>query len=573
MVAIGQPWRCRGAGKSAPRASRAFARRGPSGVEFAAPVGNNYFPLQTRLSMKRTGFLIAAMIGALAIGGTAGARAQAPAASATADAKPAAAAPSSESTPKEESSVTDHTIKLGNQTIPYKATAGTILLKDDKDEPIASIFYVAYIRSDVKDTSQRPIAFVYNGGPGSSSAPLHMGAFGPKRVVTPDAQAAPPAPYQLVDNANCLLDAADLVFIDPVGTGYSHVVGKGENKQFWGIDEDAKSMSQFITTYVNRNNRWNSAKFLIGESYGTFRDAVLVDYLQNHESMYFNGIVMISTVLDFETISFNPGEDLSYVLYLPSYAAAAWYQKTLTDRPADLNSFLAEARQFASTEYAPALAKGSALPAAERADVVHKLARFTGLSEDYISNANLRVSLFQFMSELQRGKGLTTGRLDARFTGPIFDRLEEYAAYDPLETAIEGALAAAFNQYVREDLQYNKDQSYVLLSDQANEGWDWDHKVPENFSARGAPNAEADLVDALYTNTHLQVEAENGLFDLGTPFFATEYTMGHLNLPPALQSNIHLQYYDAGHMMYLHEDDLTKLKGNIAAFIANASKQ
>jgi hypothetical protein len=244
-----------------------------------------------------------------------------------------------------------------------------------------------------------------------------------------------------VDNANCLLDAADLVFLDPVGTGYSKVVGDGKGKDFWGIDEDAKSLAQFITTFVNRNNRWNSPKFLIGESYGTFRDAVLVDYLQNHEDMYFNGIVMISTVLDFESLSFNPGEDLSYVLYLPSYAAAAWYQKTLADRPADLTAFLSEARQFASTDYATALAKGSTLPAAERAEIVKKLAHFTGLSEDYISNANLRVSLPQFMSELQRSKGLTIGRYDARFSGPIYDPLEEYAAYDPQSAAVDGACA------------------------------------------------------------------------------------------------------------------------------------
>jgi carboxypeptidase C (cathepsin A) len=550
------------------RPTTAFAWRWRYAVESAGfAEQNSLFRNDTRSGMKRFGFVLFATIGVIALGNTAAIRAQAPAKDASAEAKP-----TSDNPPKEESSVTDHTIKIGTDTIPYKATAGTILLKDATDKPIASIFYVAYIRSDLKDTSDRPLAFVYNGGPGSSSAPLHMGAFGPKRIVTSDAEATPPAPFRLVDNANCLLDAADLVFIDPVGTGYSKAVGDAKGKDFWGIDQDAKSLSQFITTYVNRNNRWNSPKFLIGESYGTFRDAVLVDYLQNHENMYFNGVVMISTVLDFQLISFNPGEDLSYVLFLPSYAAAAWYQKTLTDRPADLDAFLAEARQFASTDYAMALAKGSALPAADRAEIVHKLAHFTGLSEDYISNANLRVSLFQFMSEVQRAKGLTTGRLDARFTGPIFDRLEEYAAYDPLETAIMGAFAGAFNQYVRGDLQFNKDQSYEMLSDQVNESWNWDHKVPENFAARGAPNAEADLVDALFTNTHLQVEVENGYFDLGTPFFATEYTMDHLNLPANLRSNIHLQYYNAGHMMYLHEDDLTKLKGNIANFIANASK-
>jgi len=496
-----------------------------------------------------------------------------PAAGNPPESAPAAPKPSTPpEAPKEETSVTDHTIKIAGQTIPYKATAGTILIKNEKDEPTASMFYIAYIRSDVKDTSQRPLAFLYNGGPGSSSTWLHMGAFGPKRIVTTNAQETPPPPYQLEDNANCLLDAADLVFIDPVGTGFSKAVGDGKDKDFWGVDQDVKSLAQFILRYVSHNLRWNSPKFLIGESYGTFRDAALVDYLQANEGMYFNGVVMISTVLNLETLTFNTGSDISYIVYLPSYAAVAWYHNALANKPADLDAFLRDARQFAGTEYAAALAKGSSISPEEKAAVLKKLSYFTGLSEDYLDKANLKVQLFQFMDELQRAHGLMLGRYDARFLGPNLDLLSEFASYDPSEAAIRGPFTAAVNQYLRQDLQCNKDQKYMIINDSIEE-WDWKHKGPNGPSDPTAPpNVEADLADALVTNTHLQVQVENGYFDLATPFFATEHTMDHLGLPTALRDHIHLEYYDAGHMMYLHEDDLVKLKGNIASFIASASK-
>jgi len=473
--------------------------------------------------------------------------------------------------PKEESSVTDHTIRIGGQTIPYKATASTTLLKNDKDEPTAVIFSVAYTKSDIKDLSQRPIAFVYNGGPGSASVWLHMGAFGPRRVMTPNAESAPPPPYKVEDNANSLLDKTDLVFIDPVGTGYSRAVGKAQDKDFWGIDSDVKSFSQFINIYVTRNNRWNSPKFLIGESYGTFRSAALSNYLQSSDGMYLNGIVLISTVLDLGTLSFNPGDDMPYIFYLPSYAATAAYHKLLEDRPADLNAFLNEVRQFASTEYASALMKGSKLTEQEKAAVAKKLARFTGLSEDYLRKADLRVNLPQFTAELQRSRGLTTGRLDARFSGPQTDLLAEFAAYDPLQTATTGPFTAAFNNYVREELKFTQDRKYEVLNEQANRQWDWKHHSGENFGFPGSPNVEGDLLQALVSNPHLQVQAENGLFDLATPFFATEYTMDHLELPQELRPNISLEYYEAGHMMYLRDDSLAKLKVNISAFVDKAA--
>jgi carboxypeptidase C (cathepsin A) len=491
------------------------------------------------------------------------------------ESKEAAQKTASESTPpKEESSVTEHTIRIGGQAISYKATAGTILLKDAKGEPTASIFYVAYTRNDVKDLSQRPIAFLYNGGPGSSTVWLHMGAFGPRRVITANAGPTAPAPYKVDDNANCLLDKADLVFIDPVGTGFSHAVGKSTDKDFWGIDQDADSIGQFIDTYVNRNDRWNSPKFLIGESYGTFRSAALGNYLQSHDGMDLNGIVLISTVLDMSTLTFRQGDDMPYVYYLPSYAATAWYHKVLKNRPADLNAFLTQARHFATTEYAEALIKGSSLSAEERADVLKKLSAFTGLSEEYLSRAGLRVKLGQFMEELQRSRGLTTGRLDARFSGPTFDLLGEYAAYDPQQTAITGAFTAAFNHYLRQVLKFGGDKQYVTMNSQADVDWDWKRKRGANeFGSSGTASVMGDLKQAMISNPHLQIQIENGYFDLATPFLATEHTMDHLGLPEDLEKHIHFEYYDAGHMMYLRDASLAKLKANIAQFIDSASRE
>jgi len=505
--------------------------------------------------------------------GAQAAGAQAPASQDPTKAAEAKSAASSKPWPCKESSVTEHTIRIGGQTIPYKATASTTLLKDEKGEPTALIYSTAYTRSDVKDLTQRPIAFLYNGGPGSASLWLHMGAFGPRRVVTDDPNGPPPPPYKIVDNAECLLDAADLVFIDPVGTGFSHATGKSADKDFWGVDPDVKSLAQFINTWVSRNNRWNSPKFLIGESYGTFRSAALANELESHSGMYFNGIVMISTVLDMSTLVFNTGEDMPYVFYLPSYAATAWYHKTLKERPEDVNAFLDEARKFAAGEYAAALMKGAQLGDAEKADIAKRLARFTGLDEDYLKKADLRVNLQQFMAELQRSRGLTTGRLDARYTGLTYDLLTENAEYDPQSNAITGAFVAAFNSYVREELNFGADKSYNALNEDVEKNWDWKHNGGEVNGDPVAPNVEGDLVQALLTNPHLQVQAENGLYDLATPFFATEYTMDHLELPAKLRANIHLEYYDAGHMMYLREESLVKLKNNVGEFIEAASKR
>src|SRR5580658_5773152 len=361
---------------------------------------------------------------------------------------------------KEESSVTAHPIKLGSQPIPYKATAGTTLLKNDKGDATGLLYSVAYTRSDVKDLTTRPVAFLYNGGPGSATMWLHMGAFGPRRAWTVDGSFTAPAPYKLVDNGESLLDKTDLVFIDAMGTGYSHAVCKATEKDFYGVDEDVEAFAQFIVTYLSRNDRWNSPKFLIGESYGTFRSAALGNYLQNHDTVHLNGIVLISSVLDLATLTFPAGDDRSYVYYLPSYAAVAWYHKVLKDRPADLPAFIEEARKYAQGDYAAALFKGSELGASEKAAVAKKLSYFTGLSEEYLSKADLRVNLSQFMAELQRSRGLTTGRIDARFSGYTFDLLEENAQGDPEGPAVGGAYTALINTYNHEELKFGKDKIY-----------------------------------------------------------------------------------------------------------------
>jgi carboxypeptidase C (cathepsin A) len=518
--------------------------------------------------------VVAAIVMMLGQAGLVAAQTQEPSKDAApkAEAKPAETKPPDAATPKEESSVTDHTIRIGGQTIPYKATASTTLLKDDKGEPTATIFSIAYTRTDSKDLTQRPLAFIYNGGPGSASLWLHMGAFGPRRVVTQNAAPTGPGPYQLVDNANSLLDKADLVFIDPVGTGFSRAAGKAQNKDFWGIDQDVKSLAQFITIYISRNSRWNSPKFLIGESYGTFRSAALGNYLQDHDGVYVNGIVLISTVLDLSTLRFNPGDDMSYIFYVPSYAASAWYYKILKNRPDDLNAFLKDARHFASTEYAAALMKGSSLSDGEKADVAKKLADFTGLSEDYLVKADLRVTLSQFEAELERSRGLTVGRYDSRYSGPTFDLLTEGAEYDPSYSAVSGAFTAALNSYLREDLKFNPEMPYNTLSGDVSRNWDWKHNTGGESFGPSLANVESDMVNAFIVNPSLQVQVENGFFDMATPFFATEYTMDHLELPANLRSRIHFEYYESGHMIYLNEKELPNLKNNIANFIDSATK-
>ena len=484
---------------------------------------------------------------------------------------------------REESSVTEHVIRIKGQLIPYRATAGTTLLRDDKGEPTGLMYAVAYTRSDVKDLSARPIAFFYNGGPGSASMWLHMGAFGPRRVSTADAAFTPPAPYALVDNTESLIARTDMVFIDAMGTGYSHAVGKAQNKDFYGIDEDVQAFAQFIRTYLSRTDRWNSPKFLMGESYGTFRSAALGNALQSRDGIHLNGIVLISSVLDMATITFGQGDDRPCIFYLPSYAAVAWYHQALKNRPADLEAFLAEVRRFAQGDYAAALFKGAALPAADKQAVAAKLAEYTGLGADYWLKANLRVTLAQFNVELERSRGLTTGRIDARFTGFTRDLLAENAQGDPEGPAVGGAFTAMINTYNHQELRFGQDKVYNTSSGGARE-WNWRRQpatggfpgAPSTTGGGffpGAPNVESDLAQAMVTNPRLLVQVENGYYDMATPFFATEFTMSHLGLPAELQANIKLNFYPSGHMMYLHDESRVKLHDNIAAFIDRATQK
>ncbi|HEV3219635.1 MAG TPA: hypothetical protein VGZ48_07670 [Candidatus Acidoferrales bacterium] len=479
--------------------------------------------------------------------------------------------------PREDSSATDHTIHIGNQDIPYKATASTTILRNDAGEPTGLMYSVAYTRSDVKDLSTRPVSFFYNGGPGSATMWLHMGAFGPRRVWTVDGEFTPPAPYKLVDNTETLLDKTDMVFIDAMGTGFSHAAGRGQERDFYGIDPDMAAFGQFINTYITRNNRWNSPKFLMGESYGTFRSAALGNYLQTRYSMDLNGIVLISSVLDLSTITFAPDDDRVYVYYLPSYAAVAWYHKALKNRPANLASFIDEARQYAQGEYAAALFKGAKLSQADKEAVAKRLSYFTGLSEDYLVKSNLRVTLGQFSIELQRSKGLTSGRIDARFNGYTPDILAEAAQGDPEGPAVGSAFTALLNQYTREELKFGNGMIYNNTAAGANGGWTWTHAAGRGGRGGGgfpsAPNVGPDLASAMITNPKLIVEVENGYYDMATPFFQSEFMVQHLGLPADLQSHIWMKYYEAGHMMYLHDESRVQLHNNIAAFVDRATKQ
>lgn len=478
--------------------------------------------------------------------------------------------PTPTETPREEWSVTERSIQIGGQTIPYKASAGTTLLKNAAGEPTGLLYSVAYTRTDVKDISTRPVSFIYNGGPGSATMWLHMGAFGPRRAWTVNGEFTPPAPYKLVDNNESLLDKTDLVFIDAMGTGYSRVVGKGTDREFYGVDEDAAAFGQFISTYISRNGRWNSPKFLIGESYGTFRSAAVGNLLQNRYNIHLNGISLISSVLDLATITFSAGDDRPYLLYLPSYAAVAWYHKVAKPRSGGLAEFIEEARKYAQTEYADALFKGSALSATQKAAVAKKLSYFTGLSEDYLLKANLRPTLSQFNVELLRSRGLTSGRIDARFTGYTGNLLAENAQGDPEGPAVGGAYTALINMYNHEELKFGKDKTY---NNRGGGQWNWTRSG--GFGRGGgfpsAPNTQSDLAQAMLTNPKLLVQVENGYYDMATPFFATEYTFTHLNLPADLQKNIKLNYYESGHMMYLRDEDRVALHHNIASFIDRAT--
>jgi carboxypeptidase C (cathepsin A) len=499
---------------------------------------------------------------------------------------------SAEKTPPAEVT-TEGKIDVAGQHIAYTAVAGTITVgatdvqdaqlgpdgkpqpgsqlaldepKEPKDTaPFARMFYVAYFKKDAK-AEDRPITFFYNGGPGSSTVWLHMGSLGPKHVVTDSDQHQPAAPYKLVDNASSLLDVSDVVFIDMPGTGFGRLVGKDPEKAFWGIDEDANAFARFIARFITKYNRWNSPKYIFGESYGTTRSAVLSDILENTKNIDLNGVILLSQIFNFTTdidaASSNPGVDLPYVLALPTYAATAWYHKKLPQQPPALEPFLKEVEDFTMGPYSHALSLGTDITAAEKEQIAEKLHDYTGLPVAYLLKADLRVSGGEFEKTLQDDANLTTGRLDTRFSGPSIDPLSQNADYDPQSSAISSAYVALFNDYVRRDLKYGEGQTYLPMALFGTAQWDPVH--------RGNPislNVAADLAEALKTNPRLRIMVNGGYYDLATPFFAAQYEEKHLPIPQSLAKNIEYDWYESGHMVYVRDESLKQLHDRVAAFI------
>ena len=468
--------------------------------------------------------------------------------------------------PQAESSVTQRHLSAGGKTLDYTATAGTLIVRDDDDKPMASMGYVAYVRQDGKGGGPRPIMFAFNGGPGSSSMWLHMGVLGPKRVVVTDLAPTPPGPYHTVDNEFGVLDKSDLVMIDPVGTGISRAVCDHHDDEFWGVDPDIDSISRFIAQYVSDNNRWTSPKYLLGESYGTTRGAGIVNYLRNRRSLTFNGLILISVATDIEAIFAElPGNDRPYSVYLPGYAAVAWYHHMVANQPDALEPFLTEVRAFAAGPFTAALLKGDTLGDAEREAVVEKMHQYTGLSVDYLKAANLRVSENEFAHELLKAQRKTIGRLDGRFAGATPDPLAKETDYDPQAEAISAAFAATFLDYYHGELKFGQGSTYRTTNFSIGEKWKWVHKTAQG--EQPIVNTGVDLAEALVKDASLKVLVLNGYYDLATPFSATEYVMAHLGLPPGLSSRIQMKYYEAGHMMYVHPPSMAKVKHDLDAFM------
>ena len=503
---------------------------------------------------------------------------------------------------KAESVTTSGSVTIGGRAINYQAIAGTLIVHpkgwDDvprdpaaeKPAPAASaaesseapnptaeasMFYVAYFRNGA---GPRPLTFFYNGGPGSSTMWLHMGAFGPRRIVTSTDVHTPAAPYALVNNAYSLLDATDMVFIDAPGTGFSRIAGKDKEKAFYGVDPDAYAFAEFISQFLSKYGRWNSPKYLFGESYGTPRSAVVVNELETDRTIDLNGVILLSQILSFDLSpdrpGSNPGVDLPYETVLPTYAATAWYHHKLPAEHASLKALLSEVEQFAMGEYAQALAAGSELTPSQRSAVAEKLHQYTGLSVDYILKADLRIDGGEFRQNLQSEGELTTGRLDSRFSGPDLDPLSQRADYDPQAAALSSAYVSAFNEYARKELRYGEGKAF-RPSAQLFRTWNFAHQLPgqtQAFSARQGTNVLPDLANAMKLNPNLKVQLHAGYFDLATPFYQGIYEMRHLPMPQNLQANIEYCFYESGHMVYAKDASLQQLHDNVADFIRRTGR-
>ena len=462
---------------------------------------------------------------------------------------------------------THHVWSAGAAAIPYTATAGTLTIRDDEGKPIASMFYVAYT-ADRSEKTRRPVTFFYNGGPGSSTLWLHMGSLGPVRIHTDSPQATHNAPFDLAPNADSLIDKTDLVFLDAIGTGFSRPLGETKIEAFWGVDQDLDAFSRGIARYITLNDRWNSPKFLFGESYGTTRSAGLAYMLQDR-GIQLNGVTLLSSVLNYGRQ--QPGYDHGYVTYLPSYAATAWYHNRLANRPADLPAYLAQVRAWARGPYEAALAKGDDISPQEKADVARQLSIYTGLPVQFLLNANLRVDLDRFRAEILRDQGQIVGRYDSRFTGFNPDAGSDRTEYDPSDTGITGAFVAAFQSYLADQLDFHTDMTYRPTNYNRELHWDFKHKAPGSNYPQNAVDVAIDLGAAMRENPHLKLESLNGWYDLATPFFNTEYDIAHMELPPQIKANIRFSYYPSGHMVYLNPEALRQLKADVARFYDDAA--
>ncbi|HEV8590229.1 MAG TPA: hypothetical protein VGQ72_15280 [Pyrinomonadaceae bacterium] len=469
--------------------------------------------------------------------------------------------------PEEPPVVTKHEIRAGGRVLRYTATTGMLPIKNRDGETEARMFFMAYTLDDGGNSARRPLTFSFNGGPGSASVWLHLGAIGPKRVRMNADGTMPAPPYELIDNEYTWLTQSDLVFIDPVGTGYSRAVRPELASKFFGLQGDIESVGEFIRLYLTRYERWTSPLFLAGESYGTTRASALSGYLIDR-GIAFNGIMLISTIMNFETTNFAPGNDIPYVLFLPSYAATAWYHRKL---PPDLQSksvaeVAAEAESWASNEYTLALEKGDKLNASDRQDTIAKLSRLTGLSPQFLDNANLRVSLNLYRKELLRSERRSIGRLDARFKGYETNIASDSPDYDPSEAAIRPPYTSTFNKYVRAELNYKSDLEYYILGGGIWSPWNW-----------GTNNNYVDtsiaLRNALAKNPYLKVFVAMGYYDMATPYYAADYTLHHISLDPSLLRNISTGHYEAGHMMYIDEKSLARMRADIGKFIQDSSSR
>ncbi|MFZ0498834.1 MAG: hypothetical protein WAU49_14175 [Steroidobacteraceae bacterium] len=464
---------------------------------------------------------------------------------------------------------TDHVLVLHGKSIHYQATAGTLTLRDHLGEPIASMFYIAYTVPPAKGYSERPVTFLFNGGPGSASLWLNIGGFGPMRAVTEKPGNTPAPPYSFVPNDDSLLDKTDLVFLDAIGTGYSRVIGKGSDAQFWSVDGDVDSFAKGIARYIESNHRWNSPKFLYGESYGTTRAAALA-YALHVEDIDVSGVILQSSILNFARSS--PGLDEGYIDLLPSYAAAAWYHHRVADAPADEMAFLKQVETFARGPYAQALAAGDQLSPQEEAAVARQVSDYTGLPVEYVERSHLRVEMESFRRELLRGQGLVIGRFDSRYAWPAVETDGHFnpATDDPATAAVNGPYLAAF-RVALDGLDYSTSLEYRALYNQVIEPrWNWHHIAPGMDEPLTSPDTALDLAAVMAANPNLKVLSLNGLYDMSTPFFGTEFDLSHMLLPQSVSRNITIKYYASGHQLYSNPRVLDEMTGDLDRFYDEA---